>query len=52
MMCVHIEQGELTDLRIPCEVGGMDKPLYLSLGAQVHGLSVTYRGHRHDHEDR
>ncbi|KAK2147788.1 hypothetical protein LSH36_535g01010 [Paralvinella palmiformis] len=34
---------ELTDLILPCTIAGMDEDLYLSLYADVKGLSVSYR---------
>ena len=37
------EQGEFSDLRIPCVVEGIDLPLYLGIFCEVKGLSANFR---------
>ncbi|XP_069130810.1 deleted in lung and esophageal cancer protein 1-like isoform X4 [Argopecten irradians] len=36
-------EGEISDVRIPCEVGGMEQLLFLGLFCDAKGLSVTYK---------
>ncbi|KAK3108686.1 hypothetical protein FSP39_013370 [Pinctada imbricata] len=36
-------EGEFSDLRLPCVVEGINKPLYLGLFCEVKGISVKYR---------
>ncbi|XP_021361346.1 deleted in lung and esophageal cancer protein 1-like isoform X1 [Mizuhopecten yessoensis] len=36
-------EGEISDVRIPCEVAGMEQLLFLGLFCDAKGLSVTYK---------
>ncbi|XP_033743778.1 deleted in lung and esophageal cancer protein 1-like isoform X2 [Pecten maximus] len=36
-------EGEISDVRIPCEVAGMEQVLFLGLFCDAKGLSVTYK---------
>ncbi|XP_072179053.1 deleted in lung and esophageal cancer protein 1-like [Diadema setosum] len=36
------EEGELTEVWVPCVVNGMEKPIFLDVKANVQGLRVTY----------
>uniref|UniRef100_A0A8W8MX88 Deleted in lung and esophageal cancer protein 1 n=1 Tax=Magallana gigas TaxID=29159 RepID=A0A8W8MX88_MAGGI len=40
---VATREGEFSDLRIPCMVEGLDKPLYLGLFCEVKGLAANFR---------
>ena len=42
----------MEDLRLPCTVGGMNRPIFLALFCQVKGLSVSYRTCNDDQTDR
>ncbi|XP_013414779.1 deleted in lung and esophageal cancer protein 1 [Lingula anatina] len=37
------KQGDISDLRIPCVIGGMEQALGLAVKAHVKGLCVSYR---------
>ncbi len=36
-------QGDISNLRMPCIVGGMNMPLFLALKCNTRGLSVAYK---------
>ncbi|XP_060064823.1 deleted in lung and esophageal cancer protein 1-like [Ylistrum balloti] len=36
-------EGEISDVRIPCEVAGMEQLLFLGLFCDAKGLSITYK---------
>lgn len=36
-------EGEISDLRIPCKIQDMDKPLFLGIFCDALGLKVSYK---------
>ena len=40
---LHTFQGKISDVTLPCHIGGMEKPIFLLLKADVKGLKVTYK---------
>ena len=42
----------MEDLRVPCTIGGMSRPIYLALFCGVKGLSVSYRTWNDEEQDR